>query len=80
VRWTPASEDVNTEAEESTALEAVTRLQPVNVQQTEELMHSVVNYRVGELAIALQLFVATFCKCLINPITHPNSVYSHSYT
>jgi hypothetical protein len=33
----PASKDVNTEAEEPTALEAVTRQQPVKIQQTEKI-------------------------------------------
>jgi hypothetical protein len=32
VRQAPASKDTNTEAEEATALEAVTRRQPVNIQ------------------------------------------------
>jgi glutaredoxin len=36
VRQSPASEDVNTEAEEATALEAVTRRQPVKLQQSEK--------------------------------------------
>jgi hypothetical protein len=36
VRRSPASVDVNTEDEEATALEAVTRRQPVKIQQTEE--------------------------------------------
>jgi hypothetical protein len=31
-----AGKDVNTEAEEATALEAVTRRQPVKLQQTEK--------------------------------------------
>jgi hypothetical protein len=35
VRQSPVSKDVNTEAEEATALEAVTRRQPVEIQQTE---------------------------------------------
>jgi hypothetical protein len=37
VRHSPASKDVNTEAEEATALEAVTRLQLVKTQQTEKI-------------------------------------------
>jgi hypothetical protein len=36
VRQSPANKDVNTEAEEATALEAVTRRKPVKVQQTEK--------------------------------------------
>jgi hypothetical protein len=35
VRQSPASKDVKTEAEEVTALEALTRQQPVKMQQTE---------------------------------------------
>jgi hypothetical protein len=35
VRQSPASKDVNTEVEEATALEAVTRRQPVKIQQIE---------------------------------------------
>jgi hypothetical protein len=31
----PASKDVNTEAEEAISLEAVTRRQPVKIQQTK---------------------------------------------
>jgi hypothetical protein len=36
VRQSPASKDVKTEAEEATALEAVTRRQPVKIQQAEK--------------------------------------------
>jgi hypothetical protein len=36
VRQSPASKDVNTEAEEATTLEAVTRRRPVKIQQTEK--------------------------------------------
>jgi hypothetical protein len=35
VRLSPASKDVNMESEEATASEAVIRLQPVKIQQTE---------------------------------------------
>jgi hypothetical protein len=41
-------------------------------------VRAVVNGRVQELAIALQLLVVTFCKSSINLITNPNPVYSHS--
>jgi hypothetical protein len=37
-----------------------------------------VNYRVCQLAIAIQLFVFTSSKCSINPITNPHPVYSYS--
>jgi hypothetical protein len=36
-RQPPAREDVNMEAEEATALEAVTRRQPIKTQQTEKI-------------------------------------------
>jgi hypothetical protein len=36
VRQSPASKNANIEAEEATALEAVTRPQPVKIQQTEK--------------------------------------------
>jgi hypothetical protein len=36
VRKLLTSKDVNTEAEEATVLEAVTRRQPVKIQQTEK--------------------------------------------
>jgi hypothetical protein len=37
VRQSPASKDVNTEAEAATALKAVTRRQPLKLQQTEKI-------------------------------------------
>jgi hypothetical protein len=36
LRHSPVSKDVNTEVEEATALEAVTRRKPVKIQQTEK--------------------------------------------
>jgi hypothetical protein len=36
VRQLPASKVVNTETEEATALEAITRRQPVEIQQTNK--------------------------------------------
>jgi hypothetical protein len=36
VRQSPASKDVNAEFEEAMGLEAVTRRQPVKIQQSEE--------------------------------------------
>jgi hypothetical protein len=36
MRQLPANKDVNTEAEEATALEAVTRRQPMKIQETEK--------------------------------------------
>jgi hypothetical protein len=53
VRQSPASKDVNTEVEGSTALEAVTRRQPVKVKQTRDSVCGVMNCRMYELAIVL---------------------------
>jgi hypothetical protein len=52
VRQSPASKDMNTEAEEATMLEAVTR-QLVKIQQTEESVRAAMNCRVCDLAIDL---------------------------
>jgi hypothetical protein len=38
VKKSPTSKDMNTEAEEATALEAVTRKQPVKIQQPEKTL------------------------------------------
>jgi hypothetical protein len=43
----------------------------------EGLVHAVMNCRVCELAIVLQLIVVMVCKHPINLITHPNPVCSH---
>jgi hypothetical protein len=81
VRQSLASKDVNMEPKEGTALKAITRKQPVETQKTEKnLVHAVVNGRLCELAVVLQLSVAVFCKSSINPITNLNRIYSHSYT
>jgi hypothetical protein len=53
---------VNAEAEEATALEAITR-RLVKTQQTEDLVYAIMNCRACELAIALKLLVVTLCKC-----------------
>jgi hypothetical protein len=39
VRQSPASKSVNTEAEGATVLEAVTRRQPVETEQTEKISY-----------------------------------------
>jgi hypothetical protein len=47
VRQSPASKDMKTDDEEATALEAVTRRQPLKIQQTEKTsLCAVVNCRV----------------------------------
>jgi hypothetical protein len=61
------------------ALEAVTR-RLVKTADWEDSVHAVVNCRVCELAIALELLVVRICKTEINPITNPNPVTNHSYT
>jgi Holliday junction resolvase-like predicted endonuclease len=54
MRTSPASKKMNTEDREATALEAVTRRQPVKIWQTQEVfVRDVVNCRVCKLAIAL---------------------------
>jgi hypothetical protein len=54
VRHSPASKGVNTEAEEATESEAVTRRQPVKIQQTEKnSLSAVLNCNVCELVRAL---------------------------
>jgi hypothetical protein len=44
----------------------------------EDLVSAVVNCRVCELVIVLELLVVTICECSINPIINPNPVCSHS--
>jgi hypothetical protein len=67
---------MNTGAEESTVLGGGVHYH-VKTQQTEALVHAVVNCSVSELAIVLSLIVDMGCKSLINPITNPNLVSSH---
>jgi hypothetical protein len=62
VRESQVSNAVKTKAEEDTELKAVTRRQPVEIQQTEILVRAIVNCRVCELTIALLLLVATICR------------------
>jgi hypothetical protein len=45
VRWSPVSKNVNTEAEEATALEAVTRRQPMKSELTEKASYVLLTYR-----------------------------------
>jgi hypothetical protein len=53
VRQSPASMVVNMEAEEATALEAVTRRQPVKLQHSEDFVRAIINCSVYELELAL---------------------------
>jgi hypothetical protein len=52
VRQSSTSKDMNTEADEATALEAVTRQGLVKTRKTEDLVSAVMNCNVCELAIA----------------------------
>jgi hypothetical protein len=58
-------------------------MEAVNISEyTADLGHLVrilVDCRMCELSIALQLLVFTISKRSMNPIKRPNSVYSHSY-
>jgi hypothetical protein len=83
VRQSPASKDINTEAEEVMALEAITRWQPVKIQQAEKtLVCAVMNWKVCELATVQQLFAVSSCvyKCSVNPISDPNTIQGHTHT
>jgi hypothetical protein len=51
-----------------------------NTADWKDFVCAVVNCRVCELALALWLFVVTFCKSWINPITNLNPVYNHTHT
>jgi hypothetical protein len=72
-RWgySPDSNDMSTEAGESSLLCSVTRKRLVKANWEDS---------VWELAIVFQLFVVTTCKWSIDLFTNPNSVYIHSYT
>jgi hypothetical protein len=75
----PAAKNVSTEAEGIVGI----RHQATTGEDTadcKELVRTVVNCRVPELAIELELLVVANSKCSINRITNPNPVYSHSYT
>jgi hypothetical protein len=52
------------------------RATSVKTADWEDLVRSVVNCKVYELAIVLEWHVVTICKCSINPITSPNPVNS----
>jgi hypothetical protein len=53
VEYSPDSNDVSTEAEESPLLEAVARERPVNTRAAKGLADAVVIYELWTLAIAL---------------------------
>jgi hypothetical protein len=77
VRKSPASKELNLEAEESTALGAVTKQRLVKTADREGLVRSIVDCTVCKLAMSLQLLVVTSFKSPIDPITNPNPVSSH---
>jgi hypothetical protein len=49
------------------------------VPEEADFIHAVVNCRLCELVLALQLFVVQLCKSSVNPVNTPNSVYSHNH-
>jgi hypothetical protein len=50
----------------------------VKTQQTERTVRAIVNCKMCESALALQLLlIIPSCKCVIKPITNPNPAYSH---
>jgi hypothetical protein len=59
----------------------VSRYQATTGEDTADwgdFVRAAVKCRVCELALALYLFLVTFCKSSINTITNPNPVYNHS--
>jgi hypothetical protein len=67
-----SAKPLNTEAEESMALEAVTR-QPVKKPYCEVFIPAIMSCRVCKLSLALELFAVTIFKSPINPITNPTT-------
>jgi hypothetical protein len=81
VRQSPVSKDVNTEAEEATAFISCYQMTTGEDRAgLENFVRALVNCRVCELALVLLLSVVTFCKSSINPVSNPNTVYSHTHT
>jgi hypothetical protein len=64
---------------ERTALDDVDTTTGEGTVTLKVLVPAVLNYRVCEIAIELQLLVATACKCSMSPITNPILINSHSY-
>jgi hypothetical protein len=76
MRHSPASEVVNTEAEEAAELEVVTRRQPVKIgrlRRCNVCCNELLSVWIGDN------FVVTISKYSVNPITDPNPICSHSY-
>jgi hypothetical protein len=75
----PKDNDVATEAEEPSLLEAVARERLVKTTGWKKLGGCVVICEVCRLAIALQLLVVLsgVCKWSVNPFTNANPVYGH---
>jgi hypothetical protein len=69
------------EAEESPLLEAVARERLVKRQAGKCLAGAVVICELWSLAVTLKLLVvpSRVCKMSINPLTNPNTVYSHTH-
>jgi hypothetical protein len=72
-----ARKNVNMEAQDSTTLGAVTKQRLAKTAQWEGLIRAVVNWRVSELAIVLQLLVVASFESPVNQITNSNTISSH---
>jgi hypothetical protein len=79
VGYSPNSNDVSTEAEESPLLRPVTRKRLVKADW-EDVACALVICGVWRLAIALLLFIVMTWKQSINLFTNPYPVCSHTYT
>jgi hypothetical protein len=75
VGYSPDSNDVSTEAEESPLLRAITKQRLIKTLQAGENTLHVVNCKVWKSAIVLWIFVVTTCKWAVNPFTNPYVVY-----
>jgi hypothetical protein len=71
---------VTTETVESTALRAVSKHRLMKSQQTEKTSARCNQSIIFELAIALQLFVASSCMSTLNELINPTPGSSHLTT
>jgi hypothetical protein len=76
MRQSVAGKDVKMEVEESAALGALTRQQPVKTNR-EDLLRAVMNCRMLEFAIAVQLNVVKICRRAVYPVIYTNPVSTH---
>jgi hypothetical protein len=77
VAYSPDSNDVSTEAEESPLLRAVTKQRLVKTLQAGEDV-ACSDLQSVEISDCVIVFVVTACKWSINPISNPNPIYSHT--